>query len=83
MQPAFAHTEISRYVDIMRTEVAATVDGWEPGQALDVREAMVGLSLDMLAKTVFAGSLDDAVFRRLRRDLSVVLNDVGVRIMLP
>ncbi|MCT9138616.1 cytochrome P450 [Streptomyces violarus] len=83
VQPAFAHTEISRYVDIMRAEVAATVDGWEPEQALDVREAMVGLSLDMLAKTVFAGSLDDAVFRRLRRDLSVVLNDVGVRIMLP
>ncbi|MFJ8719542.1 cytochrome P450 [Streptomyces violaceus] len=83
VQPAFAHTEISRYVDIMRAEVAAAVDGWEPGQALDVREAMVGLSLDMLAKTVFAGSLDDAVFRRLRRDLSVVLNDVGVRIMLP
>ncbi|GGS91388.1 cytochrome P450 [Streptomyces violaceus] len=83
VQPAFAHTEISRYVDIMRAEVAAAVDDWEPGQALDVREAMVGLSLDMLAKTVFAGSLDDAVFRRLRRDLSVVLNDVGVRIMLP
>ncbi|GCB48597.1 cytochrome P450 [Streptomyces sp. NL15-2K] len=83
VQPAFAHTEINRYVDIMRAEVAATVAGWEPGRTLDVREAMVGLSLDMLAKTVFAGSLDDAVFRRLRSDLSVVLNDVGVRIMLP
>jgi pentalenene oxygenase len=83
LQPAFAHTEISRYVDIMRAEVTATVAGWEPGRSLDVREAMVGLSLDMLAKTVFAGSLDDAVFRRLRSDLSVVLNDVGVRIMLP
>ncbi|MFJ7332555.1 cytochrome P450 [Streptomyces sp. NPDC101116] len=83
LQPAFAHTEISRYVDIMRTEVTATVAGWEPGRLLDVREAMVGLSLDMLAKTVFAGSLDDAVFRRLRRDLSVVMNGVGVRLMLP
>ncbi|MFI2722593.1 cytochrome P450 [Streptomyces collinus] len=83
LQPAFAHTEISRYVDIMRTEVTATVAGWEPGQPLDVREAMVGLSLDMLAKTVFAGSLDDAVFRRLRSDLSVVMNGVGVRLMLP
>ncbi|MEW2609141.1 cytochrome P450 [Streptomyces sp. NPDC047880] len=83
LQPAFAHTEISRYVDIMRTEVTATVAGWERGRPLDVREAMVGLSLDMLAKTVFAGSLDDAVFRRLRRDLSVVMNGVGVRLMLP
>jgi pentalenene oxygenase len=67
----------------MRTEVTATVAGWEPGRPLDVREAMVGLSLDMLAKTVFAGSLDDAVFRRLRSDLSVVMNGVGVRLMLP
>lgn len=83
LQPAFAHTEISRYVDLMRAEVTATVAGWEPGRTLDVREAMVGLSLDMLAKTVFAGSLDDAVFSRLRSDLSVVLNDVGVRIMVP
>ncbi|MER5788800.1 cytochrome P450 [Streptomyces sp. NPDC001980] len=83
LQPAFAHTEISRYVDLMRAEVTATVAGWEPGRTLDVREAMVGLSLDMLAKTVFAGSLDDAVFHRLRSDLSVVLNDVGVRIMVP
>lgn len=83
VQPAFAHTEISRYVDIMRAEVTATVAGWEPGRTLDVREAMVGLSLDMLAKTVFSGSLDDAVFRRLRSDLSVVMNDVGVRMMLP
>ncbi|MDH6214516.1 cytochrome P450 [Streptomyces pseudovenezuelae] len=83
LQPAFAHTEISRYVDMMRAEVTATVAGWERGRTLDVREAMVGLSLDMLAKTVFAGSLDDAVFRRLRSDLSVVLNDVGVRIMVP
>ncbi|MZF85745.1 cytochrome P450 [Streptomyces sp. SID5643] len=83
LQPAFAHTEISRYVDIMRTEVTATIARWEPGRTLDVREAMVKLSLDMLAKTVFAGSLDDAVFRRLRRDLSVVMNGVGVRLMLP
>ncbi|MEU1853412.1 cytochrome P450 [Streptomyces sp. NPDC019990] len=83
LQPAFAHTEISRYVDIMREEVTATVAGWELGQPLDVREAMVGLSLDMLAKTVFAGSLDDAVFHRLRSDLSVVMNGVGVRLMLP
>ncbi|MFF7795800.1 cytochrome P450 [Streptomyces sp. NPDC007991] len=83
LQPAFAHTEISRYVDIMRDEITATVAGWELGRPLDVREAMVGLSLDMLAKTVFSGSLDDAVFRRLRSDLSVVMNDVGVRLMLP
>ncbi len=83
LQPAFTHTNIARYVDIMRDEAAATVANWKSGQSLDVREAMVGLSLDMLSKTVFSGSLDEATFRRLRRDLSVVMNGVGARIMLP
>ncbi|WP_320777833.1 cytochrome P450 [Streptomyces sp. CRN 30] len=83
LQPAFARDEIARYVDIMRDEVTAHVDGWREGQTLDVRETMVGLSLDMLAKTVFSGSLDEGTFRRLREDLSVVMNGVGARVMLP
>ncbi|MGW0647270.1 cytochrome P450 [Streptomyces umbrinus] len=83
LQPAFTHTEIARYVDIMRDQASTTVAAWRSGQTLDVREAMVKLSLDMLAKTVFAGSLDEETFLRLRRDLSVVMNGVGARIMLP
>ncbi|KPC81123.1 cytochrome P450 [Streptomyces sp. NRRL S-4] len=83
LQPAFGRPEIARYVDIMRAETKAAVDTWIPGQQLDVREAMVKLSLDMLAKTIFAGSLDEATFRRLRDDLSVVMNGVGARVMLP
>ncbi|MER5679099.1 cytochrome P450 [[Kitasatospora] papulosa] len=83
LQPAFGRPEIARYVDIMRAETNAAVDTWVPGHQLDVREAMVELSLDMLAKTIFAGSLDEATFRRLRDDLSVVMNGVGARVMLP
>ncbi|CAL9342142.1 cytochrome P450 [Streptomyces sp. enrichment culture] len=83
LQPAFAREQIARYVDTMRAETDAAVDGWVPGRRLDVREAMVGLSLNMLAKTVFSGSLDDATFRRLRADLSIVMNGVGARVMLP
>src|SRR4051812_47273758 len=83
LQPAFTHHEIAGYVDVMREEASGAADGWSPGQALDVREAMVKLSLDMLAKTVFSGSLDERTFRRLRRDLSVVMNGVGSRVMLP
>lgn len=83
LQPAFARDRIARYVDTMRGETEAAVDGWAPGRVLDVREAMVGLSLNMLAKTVFSGSLDDTTFRRLRADLSVVMNGVGARVMLP
>lgn len=83
LQPAFRHTEIARYVDTMREQATATVASWAGGQTVDVRESMVKLSLDMLAATVFSGSIDEQTFRRLRRDLSVVMNGVGARIMLP
>ncbi|WP_435864747.1 cytochrome P450 [Streptomyces umbrinus] len=83
LQPAFRHTEITRYVDLMRDQVTTTMSHWAPGQVLDVREVMVKLSLDMLAATVFSGSIDEQAFHQLRRDLSVVMNGVGTRIMLP
>jgi len=83
LQPAFRHNEIIRYVDLMREQVTATMADWTPGQVLDVREVMVKLSLDMLSATVFSGSIDQQAFHQLRRDLSVVMNGVGTRIMLP
>ncbi|MFE4450622.1 cytochrome P450 [Streptomyces sp. NPDC056796] len=83
LQPAFGRPKIAHYVDIMRAEADAAVDTWRPGRQLDVHKAMIALSLDMLAKTIFSGSLDEATFRRLREDLSVVMNGVGARVMLP
>ncbi|MFE0098816.1 cytochrome P450 [Streptomyces sp. NPDC059009] len=83
LQPAFRQAEIARYVELMRGEVERTVAGWKPGEVIDVREAMVKLSLDMLAATVFSSSLDAHAFERLRNDLSVVMNGVGSRVMLP
>ncbi|WP_276207446.1 cytochrome P450 [Streptomyces agglomeratus] len=83
LQPAFRHAEIARYVDLMREQVTSTVADWKPGQVVDVREAMVKLSLDMLVATVFSSSLDERAFHQLRRDLSIVMNGVGTRVMLP
>lgn len=83
LQPAFQRTEITWYIDLMREQVTRTMAGWRPGQVLDVREVMVELSLDMLAATVFSSSIDKSAFDQLRRDLSVVMNGVGTRIMLP
>ncbi|MGW3952336.1 cytochrome P450 [Streptomyces sp. NPDC004752] len=83
LQPAFRRDEIARYVDIMRGETTAAVDSWRPGQTLDVREATVKLSLDMLTQTIFSGSLKPEAFRQLRQDLVVVMDNIGMRIMLP
>ncbi|MFJ6567873.1 cytochrome P450 [Streptomyces sp. NPDC091292] len=83
LQPAFHRAEIARYVDLMREQVTRTVDGWRPGQVLNVRDVMMDLSLDMLAATVFASSLDERAFQEIRRHLPVVMKGVGARVMLP
>ncbi|MFR0355311.1 cytochrome P450 [Streptomyces sediminimaris] len=83
LQPAFGRREIAGYVDVMRGQVTEAVDSWRPGQLLDVRETMIKLSLGMLTQTIFSGSLDADTFRRLRQDIVVVMDSVGVRIMLP
>ncbi|WP_406502209.1 hypothetical protein [Streptomyces sp. NBC_00500] len=70
-------------IPLMRDQVTTTMTAWRPGQLLDVREVMVKLSLDMLAATVFSGSIDEQAFHQLRRDLSVVMNGVGTRILPP
>ncbi|WP_267882406.1 MULTISPECIES: cytochrome P450 [unclassified Streptomyces] len=83
LQPAFARAEIARYVAVMRRRADAAVDRWRPGRRLDVHRAMVDLSLDMLVRTVFSGSLDDEAFRRVRENLSTVMRGVGIRVVLP
>ncbi|MGW1659365.1 cytochrome P450 [Streptomyces atratus] len=83
LQPAFRHAEISRYVDLMRDQATQTTTDWKPGRVIDVRETMTKMSLDVLAATVFASSLDEQAFQQLQRHLSTVLNGAGSRIMLP
>ncbi|MFE0138046.1 cytochrome P450 [Streptomyces sp. NPDC059037] len=83
LQPAFRRPEVARYVDLMRDQATATMTAWQPGQTLDVRETMVKMSLDMLSATVFSGSIKEQAFYELRQNLSVVMNGVGARIMMP
>ncbi|MFJ7073699.1 cytochrome P450 [Streptomyces sp. NPDC098781] len=83
MYPAFARPELGRYVEIMRTATQAEIDTWEPGRRMDVRETMIRLSLDMLMQTIFSDRLDAGTFRRLRHNMSTVMDSIGVRLMLP
>ncbi|MFE5813120.1 cytochrome P450 [Streptomyces sp. NPDC056479] len=83
MYPAFARPELGRYVDIMRAATETELDTWEPGQRMDVRETMIRLSLDMLMQTIFSDRLDAQAFRRLRQNMSTVMDSIGLRLMLP
>jgi cytochrome P450 len=83
LQPAFHRAQIEKYVGHMRERAEDAVAGWAPGEVLDVPAVMTGLTLDMLAATVFSSSLDESAFAELRRCLPVVMSSVGRRIMSP
>ena len=52
-QPAFHRDRIARYADVMVERAAATRDAWRDGEALDIHQEMMRLTLSVVAKTLF------------------------------
>ncbi|MFT5682885.1 MAG: cytochrome P450 [Myxococcota bacterium] len=53
MRPAFHRKRIHAYGETMVDYTNRMVDAWEEGQEVDFNEAMVGLTLEVVAKTLF------------------------------
>ena len=53
VQPAFHQQRIAGYAEVMVEFTRRTMAGWADGQELDVHEAMMRLTLDIVAKTLF------------------------------
>jgi cytochrome P450 len=53
VQPAFHQERIAAYTEIMVAYTERMLASWKEGQGLDVHEAMMRLTLDIVAKTLF------------------------------
>jgi len=53
MRPAFAKKRVSAYGDIMVDYTHRMVEAWTAGEQVDFSEAMVALTLEVVAKTLF------------------------------
>jgi len=53
VQPAFHHERIAAYTEVMVAYTERMLASWKDGQGLDVHEAMMRLTLDIVAKTLF------------------------------
>ena len=53
VQPAFHQERIGAYADVMVKFTQGMLASWKDGQALDIHEAMMRLTLDIVAKTLF------------------------------
>lgn len=81
LQPVFRAKRFDSYADVMRTEIDAVLDDWEPnvasGKSVDVSEATARLSLRIASRALFGIQLDpkqeatiDHEFLALNEDLT-------------
>jgi cytochrome P450 len=86
IQPAFHQARIAAYADIMAGYTQRMLASWSDGQTLDIHEAMMHLTLGIVAKTLF-----DADVSREAEDVDAALSvlmekflrQAGLALLLP
>lgn len=59
VQPAFHRERIGRYAEVMIDRAAKLRQRWRDGEVLDVHHEMMGLTLSVVAKTLFDADVDE------------------------
>jgi cytochrome P450 len=58
MQPAFHRNRIAGYATTMTSCATRLLESWKPGEALDLHEAMMRLTLQVVGKTLFHSDVE-------------------------
>ncbi len=77
IQPVFHHRRMAEYTDLMVERAARVTDGWRDGEVVDVPDAMVLLTMSVLAKTVLDADIEDHEARLTGRALATCLDMFG------
>jgi cytochrome P450 len=83
MQPAFRHEHLRGYVEVMRDEITAAMDGWREGQVVDMVEAMFRLTTTVALKSLFSARIGSREAEELRAAFDVFLRGLYTRAALP
>ncbi|HXH39684.1 MAG TPA: cytochrome P450 [Thermoanaerobaculia bacterium] len=59
VQPAFHRERIGHYAEVMINRAAKLRETWRDGEVLDVHHEMMGLTLSVVAKTLFDADVDE------------------------
>jgi len=71
--PAFHHRRVAEFVEAMTGCTSAMIGGWSEGVPFDAAEAMMALTLEIIARTMFSADVSGVV-ADVRRLLSVVMD---------
>jgi len=86
VQPAFHQGRIAAYAEVMVAYTERMVASWKHGEGLDVHEAMMRLTLDIVAKTLFDTDVSreaEDVGAALQVLMSKFFRQAGFALLLP
>ncbi|MFZ3469768.1 cytochrome P450 [Streptomyces sp. 4.24] len=83
IQPAFQPARLAAYTNSVAADTTRTIESWEPGQVLDVSDAMHVLLMRVAARTLFSAGLDDATTDEARECLRTVSQGIYKRTVAP
>jgi cytochrome P450 len=86
IQPAFHQERIAAYADIMTGYTQRMLSSWSDGQTFDIHEAMMHLTLGIVAKTLFDADVSheaEDVDAALAVLMAKFLRQAGLALLLP
>jgi cytochrome P450 len=86
VQPAFHQVRIAAYAEVMVSYTKTMLASWKDGQERDIHEAMMRLTLDIVAKTLFDADVSreaEDVGAALQVLMSKFFRQAGFALLLP
>ncbi len=80
--PAFHRQRIAAYGERIAASAAAQRDRWQDGQEIDIAAAMMELSLEIVARTLFDTEVTDDI-RRINDDVNTIMGLYNFLVALP
>jgi cytochrome P450 len=80
--PAFHRQRIAAYAGQIVSSAAAHRDRWQPGDTLDISAAMMSLSLEIIARTLFDIEVTDDI-RRINDEVNTIMGLYNFLVVFP
>ena len=83
IQPAFHHSHIESYADVMVRYTERMLDGWQEGDTRDIHQDMMRLTLEIVARALFSVEIASEKDRVAVALDSLMELSMGARMLLP
>jgi cytochrome P450 len=83
MQPAFHHTMINSYVDVMRSSAVDIFDSWHDGQVVQMYDIFYELAVRIVIRTMFSTDMAEQDIADVYRYMPTVISGFEKRAAIP